>query len=119
MSQSEPVFLIRRRPVAEGNDIPLDRWLSYMASSSIVRAKPPTEHRGMNPFTKQPMVFRSAPGGAFFEGPTGRCEIEDHAGGLIIRGAAGHAEEIVSQIAADLDAEVQVSESTNEEAGEP
>ena len=89
-----------------------------MAFSSVVRAKPPTERQGINPFTKQPMIVRSAPGGAFFEGPKGRCEIEYHAGGLIVRGAIGHAEDIVSRIAAELDAEVQLYDAPKREARE-
>jgi hypothetical protein len=117
MFQNEPVFLLRRKPVAEGNDIPLDRWLSYVAFSPMVRAKPPIERQGINPFTKQPTVIRSAPGGAFFEGPKGRCEIEYHAGGLIVRGAIGHAEDIVSRIAAELDAEVQLYDPAKRETG--
>lgn len=118
MLQNEPVFLVRRKPVADGNDISLDRWLSYVASSSMVRAKAPTERQGINPFTKQPMIVRSAPGGAFFEGPTGRCEIEYHAGGLIVRGAISHAEDIVFQIAAELDAEVRLYDPAKRESGE-
>lgn len=118
MLQNEPVFLLRRKPVEEGNDIPFDRWLSYVALSPILRAKPPIERQGINPFTKQPMVVRSAAGGSFFEGPKGRCEIEYHAGGLIVRGAIGHAEEIVSRIAAELDAEVQLYDPAKTETGE-
>jgi hypothetical protein len=104
MRKTTPVFLLRR---ADGKDIPLGRWLDFVASSSLLHANPPIERRGVNPFSKQPTIFRSGPGGAFFEGPAGRCDIEYHAGGLIIRGAVGQAELIVQQIAAELDADVQ------------
>jgi len=107
MHHDEPVFLVRRKPLPGDEDIPLEEWLSYLASSSILRAKSRVERQGINPFTKQPIVFRSPGGGAFFEGPSGRCEVEYHAGGLIIHGAFGHAEAIVSQIAKDLGAKAE------------
>lgn len=108
MRERENVLIIRRAPDTEGGVIPLDQWLSYLAESPIVRAKPPTAVQGINPFTKQQHTFRSGPGGAFFDGPGGRCDIEYHAGGLIVRGAIENAEEVVAQIAKALRAEVQV-----------
>ncbi len=107
MHHDEPIFLVRRKPIPGDDDIPLEEWLSYVASSSILLAKPRVERQGINPFTKQPTILRSPQVGAFFEGPRGRCEVEYHAGGLIIRGAFGHAETIVTQIAADLGAKAE------------
>jgi len=107
MTHDEPILIVRRKPPTDGNDIPLGQWLSYVETSSIVHTQPPVERRGINPFTKQPIVLRPAPGGAFFDGPRGRCKIEYHAGGLIVRGAVGHAEAIVAQIAEALDADVE------------
>lgn len=106
MHHDDPIFIVRRRPVSADNQIPLDEWLAYLSSSSVITAKPPTEWRGINLFTKQPTVFRSPPGSAIFQGQSGPCEIEYHAGSLIVRGTVGHAEETVTQIANALNAEV-------------
>jgi len=106
MARSEPILLVRKA-ATDGAEISLDQWLSYVASSSIVTAQPRTERKGINPFTKQPTVYRCAPGGAFFDGPQGRCEIQYHARGLVDQGAIGAAVGIAAQIAEALGAEVQ------------
>ena len=102
------MLILRKKPGADSHDISLDQWLSYLSTSSVVHAKPPTERDGIDPFTKKPRVFRSAPGGAFFDGPGGRCEVEYHAGGLVICGIDDPSDAIVAQIADALNAEVQV-----------
>lgn len=113
----KPRFFVRRKPIPGDDDIPLQEWLEYIASSPILQAKPIVEQQGINPFTKKPVVYRSGRGGAFFEGPKGRCEIEFHAGGLIVHGACGHAEAIVFQIAADLGAKAEFYDPNAETTG--
>ncbi|HZZ43689.1 MAG TPA: hypothetical protein VFE58_12185 [Tepidisphaeraceae bacterium] len=107
MPLDKPIFIVRRKPRPGDDDIPIDEWLSYIHSSSILYAKERTARQGINPFTKSPSPFSPSPGGASFEGPKGRCEIEYHAGGLIFHNANGHAEEIVARIAEDLGASVE------------
>jgi hypothetical protein len=68
MRHDEPVFLVCRKSTPGDDDIPFEGWLSYVASSTILQAKPQIEQQGINPFTKKPYVFRSASGAAFFEG---------------------------------------------------
>jgi hypothetical protein len=118
MNDGKPVFIIRKKPVAESNSIQLDEWLALISSSKTLQPKPPSEHAGINRFTKQPFIFRTGPGGAFFDGPRGRCNVEYHAGGLVIHGAAGHAEAIVAEIAAALGAAVQKYD-PNEQTADP
>lgn len=118
MQSDDPILIISKRPVAEGNEISREQWLSYLAASPVLQAIAPAEHQGMNPFTKEPTVFRSPPGAAYFQGPRGRCEIEYHAGSLVIRGAAGHAEAIVDEIAQSLGAEVERFDPSDDSAAD-
>ncbi len=108
MISSDSVILIHRLPISDDNGISLEAWLSYIASSDVLHEKPREERQGINPFTKQPWIYRSSRGGAFFEGPRGRCEVYYDSGGLTVHGAVDHAEEVVKKIAADLSATVQV-----------
>jgi len=102
------ILVVRRGPAGGENDIRLDEWLSYIEASTFLEGKPVVERQGINPFTKKPAVFKTAPGGAFFEGRGGRCEVEYHSGGLIVRGAVEDAREMVARIAEGLGAEVEL-----------
>jgi hypothetical protein len=80
MQRDHRLLIVR---ISEG-EIPLEKWLSVLATSAFVLAEPPKAFLGTNPFTRKPHTFYSGPGGAFFDGPSGRCEIEYHAGGSSI-----------------------------------
>jgi hypothetical protein len=88
--------------------IPLDEWLQYIAASAVVRPVPPRD--GVNPFTKQPTVFRPPAGAAVFRTVGGDCFIEYRDGELLLSGATEHATAVASEIARAMRARVNVVE---------
>ena len=88
--------------------IPLDEWTRYLAGSAVVRPVPARE--GINPFTKQPAVFRPPAGAAVFRTAGGDASIEYRDGELVVSAATEHAMAVAGEIARAMRARVTTVE---------
>ena len=96
-------FTIRREPGAAA--ISLDEWTAFVESSPILKPAPPKE--GINPFTKQPVLFHPAPGSAYFDGAGGQCSFGFRDGALAIDASAAD-RDAIAQIAKELNAVIEI-----------
>ena len=87
-----------------GVPISLEEWTSYLTASKSLRPAAPRE--GVNPFTRQPTLFRPAPGAAVLPTPAGDFAIEYRDGVLIATGPVDDGMHVVNEIARELKASV-------------
>jgi hypothetical protein len=93
-------FIIRR----DTGVISLDEWTAYIASSPVLKTMPRRE--GINPFTKETILFHPSPGAANFESAGGRGSIGFRDGALIAS-VPEAGESVVAEIARALGAVVE------------
>src|SRR2546423_1084479 len=91
--------------IAREGGIPLDEWLSHVSRSSVLELAP--SRQGINPFTRQPTVFKPAAGAASFQNNSGRCSIEYKSGELIVFAMGADAMPILMEIARSLGANIR------------
>jgi hypothetical protein len=97
---------IRRKEPNSNGPITRTEWHQYILQTPALSLGQPRE--GINPFTKQPMIFKPNKGLGFFETPSGRSSIEYiHPGELVATLAGPEAVDFVMQVAEALRAVVQ------------
>lgn len=85
--------------------ISLDAWCEYVVESNIIKLALP--RNGINPFTKQPVLFKPPAGSAGFDAGGEQCSIEYKSGELLISVPNGEAMKIVEQVAASFNAGIR------------